>query len=804
MMPVPAVRAITHAAAAVAALAIVAVAALQVFAHDAQAHAALIRSNPQNGATIEFNRVPLRATLFFSEALERDLTRIEVFDARENQVDEGDLEFDDNDPAFASVGLQDLDPGLYTIVFNNVSSVDGHPWNGVTQFIVLNEDGSTPPDAVFDPNALAGGATTGLLPKNIDSALKWIAMLSLATIAGAAFFLFAVYKPAASFLEDDQRTRAVEAGESWVVNLGHVLLPLSFIASAVLVLLTVGRFETDTNIWDYLTDVPAGQYRLLNLVLLIVSLALTDLLFLSGNRRLKDAGLLALVVAPAASLATYSLVSHSATEGGKFWSVTSDYVHFAASAAWLGALVMLPPVLRSSATRLQGAKRFLFQANVFDRFSVLAGVSVVTIMTTGVFNGFVEIGDWYWFKDTTYGRVLLVKLGIMSVLLAVAGLNAFVLKPRLVAAVDEQFQDSADAIDVAPSSRLAAIQRWLPITVIAEIALVVAVFASVSVLTQTSTAKGEIAQKEAEDLALTSFTDTREANDLTVRVEFTPNKVGLNEYALTVTNADGTPAEDLPLVRLRFTYIDPSNPDTQQGQTDLILNEVDPGEYKGSGSFFSQPGSWQVEVTIRRDGQDDASRIFVTSVAQETAATRQPDESAFDLPVITDAISWNDVAGVFLIVVGGMVVVYRRELRSLAYESGRVALGAGVVFMVAGGILAFGVPDDHTGAIDPSAGNPVESTGESIERGRMLFQDNCMRCHGADGRGTGPDAADLDPAPSDFRQHVPVHDDPQFFNFIANGYPGSAMPAWKDTLSEEDIWHLVNFITEEFKAAPVE
>ena len=544
---------------------------LQAFATGAHAHAALIRSNPANGSSVEFNRVPLRATLFFSEALERDLTTIEVFDSDEQQVDEGDLEFDDNDPAFASVGLQDLDPGLYTIVFNNVSSVDGHPWNGVTQFIVLNEDGSTPPDAVFDPDALAGGGSTGLLPKNIDAALKWLAMLSVATIAGAALFLLVVYKPATSFLAGEERVNAVEAGEGWVVNLAHVLLPVSFIASALLVLITVGRFETDTSVWNYLTDVRAGQYRLLNLILLVVALAGADLLFLSGNRRLRDAGLLVLIVAPGAALGTYSFVSHSASEAGKFWSVTSDYVHFAASSAWLGALVMLPPVLRSSATGLHGARKFLFQANVFDRFSILAGISVVTIMSTGVFNGFVEIPAWDALWETTYGRVLLVKLGIVSVLLAVAGLNAFILKPRFVAAIDDEFQDRPDAADVAATPRLATLQRWLPITVIAEIAVVVAVFASVSVLTQTSTAKGEVAQEEAAKQAETSFVDTRQANDLTVRVEFTPNTVGLNEYALTITNADGTPAEDLALVRLRFSYIDPANPDVQVGQTELIL-----------------------------------------------------------------------------------------------------------------------------------------------------------------------------------------------------------------------------------------
>jgi copper transport protein len=794
-------RRVSYAGIAVAVVGLAILAALQSFARGAEAHAALIRSNPANGAELDFNRVPLRATLFFSEGIERDLTKIEVFDSKEQKVDKGDLEFDDNDPAFASVGLQDLSPGLYTIVFDNVSKVDGHPWNGVTQFIVKNQDGSKPADAVFDPYALAGKSSTGLLPKNVDSALKWLAMISVAMVAGSAFFLFAVYKPATSFLEDEQRRTAVEAGENWVVNIGHVMLPVSFIASALLVLITVGRFETDVNIWTYLTEVRAGQYRLLNLVLLVVSLAGTDLLFLSGNRRLRDVGLIALIVAPGVSLATYSLVSHSAAETGKFWSTTSDFVHFAASSAWMGALVMLPAVLRSSGMGLRGAKRYLLQANVFDRFSILAGVSVALILSTGVFNGMVEIPQWNALWDTTYGRVLLVKLGIMMALLAVAGLNALILKPRLVAAIDERFQDVPDDADAPPSRPLARLLRWLPLTVIAEVALIVAVFASVSVLTQTSTANGEIAQKKASQQTQTSFTDTRNAGDLTVNVAFTPNTVGLNEFDLKITNADGTPAAKLPLVRLRFSYIDPANPNVQAGQAEVILNEVDQGEYKGSGSYFSQAGNWEVDVTIRRNGQDDVSRTFVTSVRPTPTKASAGDTGAFDLPFPQTTATWNEVVGVALIILGGLAVVYRKELRTLARESGRVVIGTGAVFIVAGGVLAFGV-DTHSRSTNPSASNPVKPTADSIARGRMLFEQNCVVCHGADGRGDGPRAAELNPAPADFRLHVPAHDDPQLFYYISDGFPGSEMPKWKETISEQDRWNLVNFLRSQFSQAP--
>jgi mono/diheme cytochrome c family protein len=81
--------------------------------------------------------------------------------------------------------------------------------------------------------------------------------------------------------------------------------------------------------------------------------------------------------------------------------------------------------------------------------------------------------------------------------------------------------------------------------------------------------------------------------------------------------------------------------------------------------------------------------------------------------------------------------------------------------------------------------------------GRALYRENCVPCHGATGKGDGPVGLTLSPRPADLSLHaVPgVHPDGRLYEWITNGFPGSAvMPAFGERLSDDERWHLVNFI----------
>lgn len=88
--------------------------------------------------------------------------------------------------------------------------------------------------------------------------------------------------------------------------------------------------------------------------------------------------------------------------------------------------------------------------------------------------------------------------------------------------------------------------------------------------------------------------------------------------------------------------------------------------------------------------------------------------------------------------------------------------------------------------------SPVPYSRKSLARGRAMYARLCVACHGADGKATVDvvaDAADLT-APKTWKNGS---SEGEIFRSIRDGL-GASMPAFKTQASEEDIWHLVNFV----------
>lgn len=102
--------------------------------------------------------------------------------------------------------------------------------------------------------------------------------------------------------------------------------------------------------------------------------------------------------------------------------------------------------------------------------------------------------------------------------------------------------------------------------------------------------------------------------------------------------------------------------------------------------------------------------------------------------------------------------------------------------------------------------NPVEADEVSIERGRVLFIQNCVQCHGPNGQGNGIIGGALVNPPANLTSDVvQAKADGALFLSISNGILGAdgqiRMPALNENLTVRDRWDVVNYIRT-LKAAP--
>lgn len=107
--------------------------------------------------------------------------------------------------------------------------------------------------------------------------------------------------------------------------------------------------------------------------------------------------------------------------------------------------------------------------------------------------------------------------------------------------------------------------------------------------------------------------------------------------------------------------------------------------------------------------------------------------------------------------------------------------------------------------------NPLRRSGdlaEHIKLGKAIYYQNCMPCHGDYLEGAGYYAHGFNPIPLNFQDVGTIAQLTESFVFwrVAKGGPGlpsegapwnSAMPAWEDFLTEEQIWAVVLFLYEQ-------
>ncbi len=441
-----------------------------------------------------------------------------------------------------------------------------------------------------------------------------------------------------------------------------------------------------------------------------------------------------------AFLGTLSLGSHAAATVDPL-AVPLDWLHLVGAAAWAGGLMRLAGLAWLS----RGQK--VDWAGVVGRFSNLAMVSVALIGLTGLYRAWQELGEPSALVETAWGRLLLGKTTAAGLALLLGGFH--LLRWRF-----------------GTGEPGGLVRRSL----LAEAVLLIAALAISGPLTFTPPARGELLNRPVEL--------TGQAGEWAFDLEIRPGRVGDNDISLRVRPPKPDARVQAVFVRFRMT-------DHEMGEVEEVLDPVGSDEFAGQTSQLSMVGNWEARVIIRPEGDYDR----VGRAAFQVREPALPTAPGPPVPpwVLAAGSFW--AAGLLTIAIALMEGKSGTERRALA----------GLLLILAGSALFFYFANRTEAGIlglgdQVPTVNPIPADEASLARGKALYQAYCISCHGPQGRGDGPAAASLPVPPADLTVHAPAHTDGELFRFIANGLRGTPMPAFKDTLSREDIWHLVNYI----------
>ncbi len=730
-------------------------------AEEVHAHANLARSAPAPNSTL--GSTPSRVVIWFTESVEPDFSEIQVLDVAGARVDRDDSIVDRNDPTTVSVTLEPLPDGTYTVAWKNVSTVDGHRVRGSFVFSVGEPISGAPVDVPNQP----------LVQSPWEPVFRWLILLTSLSIVGGLAFELMVWRPVLSGSD----VRPALLGQRR--RMGSRSLKLILLAVALCLAGSVGQLIIQTQgvhdislieaiggpVGATLSDTHWGRLwlwrtGLLGAVALVAAVALlrgrsddTD----SGDRQRPYLLTSALAIG-AGMLLVQSMGSHgAATVGIETPALFSDYLHLLAAAFWVGGLVHFAlgaPLLIGG---LEPEDRRSFLSALTPRFSVLAISSVGVLIITGLYSGWAQVTVLA-ATNTPYGLTLVSKLALIAPLLGLGAVNLLWIRPRL--AVD----DSA--------------RRWLGRLVAGEVVLAVLVLAAVAMLASLEPAR-QVASREGiglEDKLI--LRDTAEGADIILEVE--PGRVGPNRILVSLEDRLGTPIDNASDVSLRLTYLD-----TDLGETRATAGFLGGGDYAVEEVLISIAGPWQAEIVVRRPDAFDARTAFRFEIDSGGAGSSS---SIAPSPEIGKLL-W----GVELALLGALFLGVGIPLGGWYTRWGKAAMWPGIAAACAGLALMattqFGQPEDEA-----TLRNPFRPNLESLEAGLQIYEANCQICHGAAGRGNGPGAAGLDPPPADLVVHVPHHPERDLFRFIHDGIPGTSMAPLGEQLTDEEIWHVINYI----------
>lgn len=553
---------------------ICALVALLVVPAVAAAHAVVQRTSPGQGSTVD--AAPGSVAVFFDEPVEASFGAVRVFSAEGEEVQSGEMFRPDGGNEGVAVRLQaGLPDGTYTATYHVVSA-DSHPVSGGFTF------------AIGKPTAGGGESVAALLERDragsmtgaafwLDRALGYAA---IALAVGLLVFLLAAWRSPSGAAHTALAARA-RILLAWACAAGFVT---SLLALPLQIATVSGSSFFEALDPSLIDDILSTRFGTVMAIRAAAWAALAGILATASQTKLRFAAAVpavVLVVSPA-------LAGHASTQSPEGLLVASAIVHVAAVSVWLGGLVALIAALPAATAQLDPGERTELLHATLRRFSPLALASAIALAVSGTIQAIVEVGSFGALVETGFGRAVLAKIAIFTLLIGLGYAN----RQRLIPALGRLVRAGE-----APGR----IGVWLRRNLRAEVSLLGAAIAVTAVLVGYAPANdsgvGPVSGRTAIGAEILEYT-----------VE--PATAGPNQIHLYLFDADDG-SQFTAARELRMTL---SEPEREIGPLDVDLRRSGPGHYTAPAATFAAPGDWTATVAMRTSRFEEDEAEFEVAI----------------------------------------------------------------------------------------------------------------------------------------------------------------------------------------------
>jgi len=535
----------------------------------ASAHPFLLDSEPGQGQNAPAGTTQIITN--YSEAVEIGFSELRVYDANGNQIDNKDTAYNGGETSLV-VTTQPLEDGVYTITSKVLSKVDGH----LVQAAIVFGVG----DVKIDSSLLEGqeSSETTFIPESIA---RFPGLVGQTIVLGGIIVSITIWS------SQQTRFRDVfnDINEQFKIKFSKIIgygIIATFASNFIMLGVQTWRLEASP------LDVIGTTFGTTWLIRMIITIIIIVLWFLMEKKnKISIKEQIPLLVASLILIATTTMMGHgAATELEAPWIL--DYAHNLLSSIWIGGVIFFAFVALPTITKTDNSTKEKIVLSLIPRFSGLFIIAIGILIITGP--------TLLWFlddnvtslTDSTYGKLILIKIGIAATMIALGGFNQI-----------KFLRNTHDFEKLNISKRISKPLKF-------EAGLGIALLAVVALLVNSSLPAGEIQSADALQGTF-GYESTLFSENAKFDVKVLPAGIGSNTISVIVSSYDNKPLDDISGMKIKV-----SNPQKNISpiETEITENIQDSITKYSGDATFGFAGNWQIELEAQRANNSNENAIF--------------------------------------------------------------------------------------------------------------------------------------------------------------------------------------------------